>query len=271
MVKKGNPARLVGQVVGVNHVWCGLHICTYHVFFPVYVSSLQYTLFAVCVTAPHSTRSSQYVYIGFIPVFSAVAHICTMSEAIYTYVILMCMYCRYSLTEKGLEMAERLLVSSTPANVITFQEDSSTSDDDHSSDVIPDQISPQRIPLHSMSINTDRFSQQNVHDASQSHNTVQSLWSPGSSHYGSSWKNTSPMGSVKTGLSSLGYCYIDPEGKCVREKDKAAVTFDGMRVVRVLWLHHQDLLCSSSIQPVIGIWDTVCIQFALPLGGIASS
>ena len=183
----------------------------------------------------------------------------------------MCMYCRYSLTEKGLEMAERLLVSSTPANVVTLQEDGSTLDDGHSSAVIPNQISPQRITLHSLSMNTDGISQQNVHDASQSHNTVQSLRSPGRSYHGSSWKDTSPTGSVRTVPSSLGYCYVDPEGKCVREKDKAAVTFDGMRVIRVLWLHRCDLLCLSSIQPVVGIWDAVCIQLVLPLGDIASS
>ena len=149
------------------------------------------------------------------------------------YVILMCMCCRYSLTEKGLELAERLLVSSTPANVVTLQEDGSTLDDGHSSDVIPNQISPQRIPLHSLSTSTDGISQQNVHDASQSHNTVQSLGSPGRSYHSSSWKDTSPTGSVRTGPSTLGYCYVDPEGKCVREKDKAAVTFDGMRVIRM--------------------------------------
>ena len=143
--------------------------------------------------------------------------------------------CRYSLTEKGLEMAERLLQASSSSLTTGASVDSSVSSDESDSSDYP------TIPSTS-SRSTRQQPKPTVDSSVEPHNSlvstqrtktevqsrsVGSLWhrSPQEeTNLSRSWTEVTP--------SVFQYNYVDSDGKCVEEKDKAAVTFDG-RLLRV--------------------------------------
>jgi hypothetical protein len=142
---------------------------------------------------------------------------------------------RYSLTEKGLEMAERLLQASSSSLTTGAPVDSSVSSDESDSSDYP------TIPSTS-SRSTRQQPKPTVDSSVEPHNSlvstqrtktevqsrsVGSLWhrSPQEeTNLSRSWTEVTP--------SVFQYNYVDSDGKCVEEKDKAAVTFDG-RLLRV--------------------------------------